>query len=151
MVVLCARRTEELERIKSNLIHSKWYNNSNSPIVMPLDLSDTYSLSQIVEKIISVTGHIDILINNAGITHRGTILSTNIDIHMKVMQVNYFGTVAITNGKKTEDSKLLKFYWFTYKPERRSTFSLLEIQRNVDFVSGTITKKNNRKERERAN
>lgn len=67
---------------------------------MPLDLSDIDCIPEIVTKIISNIGQIDILINNAGITHRGTILSTNMDVNMKVMQTNYFGTVAITKGKK---------------------------------------------------
>lgn len=66
---------------------------------MPLDLTDIDSLPQIVKKIISITGHIDILINNGGVSNRGTVLSTGIEVHMKVMQVNYFGTVAFTKGK----------------------------------------------------
>lgn len=65
---------------------------------MPLDLSKIDSVSQIIEKITTITGHIDILINNGGISNRGTVMNTNLEVHMEVMQVNYFGTVAITKG-----------------------------------------------------
>lgn len=99
LVVLCARRKTELERVRTELLHSNTNSHSHSPIVMALDLSEVNSLQQTIEKIISITGHIDILINNGGISHRGTVLSTKVDVHMKVMQVNFFGTVAITKGK----------------------------------------------------
>lgn len=99
LVVLCARRKDELERVRTDLLHSNSNSHSHSPIVMPLDLSDIDSLQQIIKNIHSITGHIDILINNGGISNRGTVLATNVDVHMKVMQVNYFGTVAITKGK----------------------------------------------------
>lgn len=38
------------------------------------------------------------MINNGGISVRSDILSSPIDIDMKIMQVNYFGTVALTKG-----------------------------------------------------
>lgn len=66
---------------------------------MPLDLSNIDSLGEVVNKIIAITGHIDILINNGGISNRGTVLSTDLKVHMKVMEVNYFGTIALTKGK----------------------------------------------------
>lgn len=96
--MLCARRKEELNRVRTDLLHSHCYLNTHSPIVMPLDLSALDSIPDVIKKITSITGHIDILINNAGVSHRGTATSTNIDIDIKVMQVNYFGTVAITKG-----------------------------------------------------
>lgn len=71
---------------------------THSPIVMPLDLCDMDSLQQVINKITSITGHIDILINNGGISNRGTVLATSLTVDMKVMQVNYFGTVALTKG-----------------------------------------------------
>lgn len=54
-------------------------------------------------------GHIDILINNGGISFRGDINNTNIDVDMKVMLVNYFGQVAVTKGEN------LGFFLRTFK------------------------------------
>lgn len=87
-----------MNRVRTDLLHSNCYINTHSPIVMPLDLSEINSIPEIIKEITSITGHIDILINNGGVSHRGTIIATNIDVDMKIMQVNYFGNVAITKG-----------------------------------------------------
>jgi dehydrogenase/reductase SDR family member 7B len=41
-------------------------------------------------------GHVDILINNAGITHRSKILETSLEVDRRVLEVNYFGPIALT-------------------------------------------------------
>ncbi|VEN57570.1 unnamed protein product [Callosobruchus maculatus] len=97
-VVLCARRRQELERVRSDLLHTHYTVQTHPPIIIPLDLSDINSLPEQVKKILSITGHIDILINNGGISHRGSIISTNPDVDMKIMLVNYFGAAALTKG-----------------------------------------------------
>lgn len=98
LVVLCARRKDELDRVRTDLLHSHCNVHTHSPIVMPLDLSDLDSLPQVIQNVTTITGHIDILINNGGISNRGTVLDKNISVDLKVMQVNYFGTVALTKG-----------------------------------------------------
>ncbi len=47
---------------------------------------------------VSIYGHIDVLINNAGLSYRGLIVSTSTDVDYKVMLVNYLGQVALTKG-----------------------------------------------------
>ena len=47
----------------------------------------------------SLFGAIDILINNAGMSYRGSIEDTDIEVHQKLMTVNYFGQVALTKGR----------------------------------------------------
>lgn len=66
---------------------------------MPLDLIEFDSLPQVIKKITTITGHIDILINNGGISNRGTVVNTSLAVQMKIMQVNYFGSVATTQGR----------------------------------------------------
>lgn len=51
-----------------------------------------------VQKVYDMCGHIDILINNGGISHRGSILHTKIDVDKQIMSINYFGSVALTKG-----------------------------------------------------
>jgi len=43
-------------------------------------------------------GHVDILINNAGMSNRGTVEATKLDVHRQIMEVNYFGAVAVTKA-----------------------------------------------------
>lgn len=100
-VVLCARRRQELERVRNDLLHSHCLVPTHQPIVIPLDLCDTSSLSSHVNKIISIAGQVDILVNNGGISHRGTVLSTNIEVDEKIMKVNYLGSAALTKGTFT--------------------------------------------------
>lgn len=70
---------------------------------MVFDLSDTKSILNAAELILKHSGHVDILINNAGISYRGTIIDTGLDVDKKVMETNYFGPIALTKG--TWDSR----------------------------------------------
>ncbi|MBW2593192.1 MAG: SDR family oxidoreductase [Deltaproteobacteria bacterium] len=51
-----------------------------------------------VEKIIEVFGHIDVLVNNAGITQRSIFTKTKIEVFQKVMAVNFFGALYCTKA-----------------------------------------------------
>lgn len=71
---------------------------THPPVVVPLDLSDLNSLPDKVAKILKIFGHIDILVNNGGVSVRADVISTSVDVDIKVMAVNYFGSVAMTKG-----------------------------------------------------
>lgn len=72
--------------------------NTFPPVIVSLDLTDITSLPGKVAEILNIFGHIDILINNGGISVRSDIMSTAMDVDIKVMLVNYFGTVAMTKA-----------------------------------------------------
>jgi len=58
-----------------------------------------------------IYGGIDILINNAGISYRGEIIATNIDVDKKVMMTNYFASVVLSKSEcllKKERSNINK-------------------------------------------
>jgi len=63
-----------------------------------VDLADITSLLVKGEEAKALFGRVDILINNAGISYRGSINDTDIDVHQNVMTVNYFGQIALTKG-----------------------------------------------------
>ncbi|HEX8515436.1 MAG TPA: SDR family oxidoreductase [Bacteroidia bacterium] len=92
-VVLSARRTEELERVRkaAGLTDTDY-------LILPIDLADTSKASELTEKIISAFGRIDILINNGGVSQRALTKDTSLETDRKVMEVNFFGTVAITKS-----------------------------------------------------
>lgn len=69
------------------------------PIVLPLDLTDINNLKDEVSKAIMVHDRIDILINNAGISYRGEVIDTNVDVDIKVMLLNYFSQIALNKSK----------------------------------------------------
>jgi short-subunit dehydrogenase len=61
LLILSARRTEELERVKNNCTDPE-----ESVKILPLDLSDTDSLPQKADEALALYGHVDMLINNGG-------------------------------------------------------------------------------------
>lgn len=66
--------------------------------MLPLDLTNLDAAASKVETAIGFHGCIDVLINNGGISSRGNVRDTLLDVHTKVMNVNYFGQVALTKG-----------------------------------------------------
>ncbi|XP_066546005.1 dehydrogenase/reductase SDR family member 7B-like, partial [Amia ocellicauda] len=69
-----------------------------TPSTVTFDLSDTETVASAAEEIVKCHGHVDILINNAGISYRGTILDTAVDVDKEVMDINYFGPIALTKA-----------------------------------------------------
>ena len=91
-LVLSARRTEELERVKGNCVAA-----AQSHIkILPVDLAQPSTLQLSTEAAIQLFGHIDILINNGGISQRSLAKDTLIDVDRKIMEVDYFGSIALT-------------------------------------------------------
>lgn len=91
-LIISSRRIEELERVKAACkgIYA------NEIKIIPLDLSDSSSLEKKTKEAISQYGYIDILINNGGISHRATVLDSNMDVYRKIMEVDYFGPIQLS-------------------------------------------------------
>lgn len=92
-IVLSARRKEELERVQK----SAKLDNDNS-LILPLDLGDTSEIQSITSQIIDKFGRIDVLVNNGGISQRSLTKDTPVEIDRKVMEINFFGTIAVTKA-----------------------------------------------------
>jgi len=89
-LVLSARSEDKLQQLKQQLPNSEQHR------VVVLDLADIEDSSEQVNAVIDEIGSIDILINNAGVSVRSTAQETQLAVHRKVMEVNYFGTIAMT-------------------------------------------------------
>ncbi len=91
-LILSARRIEELERVKSNCAKD-----AQADIrVLAVDLSAPDTLEPLTRSAIQLFGHIDILINNGGISQRSMVQETSMDVYRRIMEVNFFGAVALT-------------------------------------------------------
>lgn len=73
---------------------------SFSPEILLMDLMNYNNMREPVAKGLKLFGKVDILINNAGVSYRGEISSTQIQVDERVMAVNYFGQIALIKGKK---------------------------------------------------
>lgn len=91
-LILSARRKEELERVKGNCSPAAQPNVH----ILPLDLSETSTLQLCTEAAIQVFGHVDILINNGGISQRSLAKDTLLSVDRQIMEVDYFGSIALT-------------------------------------------------------
>lgn len=92
LLVLSARRAEELERVKRNC-HGRDHH-----MVLPFDLNHTEKAPELAAKIIEKFDRIDILINNGGVSQRATAVETSIELNRKIMEVNFFSAVALTKA-----------------------------------------------------
>lgn len=63
-----------------------------------LDLEDHVAIPEACESMLKVYGRVDVLINNAGMGARSVVRKTELDIYKKIMDLNFFGQIAITKG-----------------------------------------------------
>lgn len=93
-LILSARKENELQRVASE---SKKLGAGNV-LILPLDLARHDTLPEIVNTVLRQVGKIDILINCGGVSQRGKALDTPLEVDKRLMDVNFFGTVALTKA-----------------------------------------------------
>ncbi|EHQ30537.1 SDR family oxidoreductase [Mucilaginibacter paludis] len=91
-LILSSRRLAELERVKQGCKFP------DQVCLLPLDLSDTSSLTEHVATAIQLFGQIDIMVHNGGITQRSLVVDTDIEVHRRVMELDYFSYVVLTKA-----------------------------------------------------
>ena len=62
------------------------------------DVTDAGACREAIAIVCETLGGIDLLINNAGMTHRSAFLDTDPAVIRKVMEVNYLGSINITSA-----------------------------------------------------
>jgi short-subunit dehydrogenase len=91
-LILSARNTEGLQNVFETL------HNKEQHLVLPLDLAVSEHFPELAEKAYHHFGQIDILINNGGVSQRSSVSETPIEIDRKIMEINYFGNIALTKA-----------------------------------------------------
>lgn len=61
--------------------------------ILALDVDDDASVAQAFEQALKEHGHIDVLVNNAGIGGPGTVDETPLNAFRRIMETNYFGAL----------------------------------------------------------
>jgi NAD(P)-dependent dehydrogenase (short-subunit alcohol dehydrogenase family) len=67
-------------------------------LALPCDVIDEQACRSAMQKIDESFGGIDVLINNAGITHRSAFAKTQMQVFRQVMEVNFFGALHCTQA-----------------------------------------------------
>jgi len=98
-VILASRSLELLQLLRDELIDIGKLDNSSEhydPEIVSLDLEKIETLKDKYNEALAIFGHIDILINNAGLSNRGDCLETEIEVYTRLMTINYLGVVELT-------------------------------------------------------
>ncbi len=66
--------------------------------LVPLDLADGGGLPDCAKRALAKFGTLDMLIHCAGVSQRGLAEETCLDVDRRLMEINYFGTVALTKA-----------------------------------------------------
>ncbi len=91
-LVLSSRRTDELERVRHGCERPDDHH------VVALDLGRAETFPALVAQVLARCGVIDVLVNNGGVSQRARATDTTAAIERVLMEVNYFGPVALTKA-----------------------------------------------------
>ncbi|GHB77921.1 SDR family oxidoreductase [Persicitalea jodogahamensis] len=92
-LVLSARRADELERVKAATTLP-----ADNVLVLPMDVTDFGLAPVSAAKVIARFGRIDMMVHNAGISQRSFVKDTSLEVYQKLMDVDFFSTVALTKA-----------------------------------------------------
>ena len=91
LLVLSARNEEELNNLNTQL-------KGDNHLVLPLDLMEPDTFERLTSQVISKFEKIDYLFNSGGVSQRSEVHETSLEIDRKLMEVNYFGNIALTKA-----------------------------------------------------
>lgn len=92
-VVVTARRQERLNQLVTGLAA-----HPGERLALPGNIADPAFSTALVDQTIAHFGHIDILINNAGMGHRGPLADLPLADVRRIFDVNVFGLLALTQA-----------------------------------------------------
>lgn len=93
-LILSSRQEQALLDLRDKcLAHGS---DMESILVLPLDITDQASLDDKFSTALSFAGRIDLLLNNAGVSQRSTLLTTDMATYRDLFEVNVFGQIALT-------------------------------------------------------
>ncbi|MGH9104848.1 MAG: SDR family oxidoreductase [Acidimicrobiales bacterium] len=91
-VIATARRPEMAESLR------KVVDESPGVELMALDVTSDESVDSCIGSILDERGRIDLLVNNAGAGHRGTLEQLTVGELSQVMELNFFGVARVTKA-----------------------------------------------------
>ncbi|HKO55765.1 MAG TPA: SDR family oxidoreductase [Thermoanaerobaculia bacterium] len=87
-VILSARNAAELERVRQACEEPQRH------VVKPLDLTDMSA----IDRAASEVGDVDVLVHSGGVSQRSLVQDTALATDRAIMELNYFGTIALTKA-----------------------------------------------------
>lgn len=91
-LVLSSRREGRLREVRDSLPEPARHR------VQPLDLGRPEELAEAARPVLDHFGRVDVLVHNGGISQRSRAEDTALEVDRRVMEVDYFGAVALTKA-----------------------------------------------------
>lgn len=92
-IVALDRDAAGLDSLHAELGSSGW-----ESLALPCDVTDATACERAVAAGIARFGGLDVLVNNAGMSHRSGFARTDLEVIRRVMEVNFFGAVHCTRA-----------------------------------------------------
>ncbi len=92
-LILSARRIDELERVKKNCRLPE-----EDILVLPLDVAQHDKVEAAAQTVLKTFGRVDILINNAGLSHWSKINDLSYEVLKQIMDVNFMGGAMLSKA-----------------------------------------------------
>ncbi len=89
-LILSGRNVAALEQVAQDC------GGGNRHMVLPFETTDTKALPNVVAQAIERFGHIDVLVNNAGISQRSLAIETVFPVYQKIIDVDLLAPIALT-------------------------------------------------------
>jgi short-subunit dehydrogenase len=87
-IILSARNGDELERVRQSCVAPERH------LVRRLDLTDMDDIAHAAAEV----GPVDVLVHSGGVSQRSLAAETDLAVDRAIMELNYFGTVALTKA-----------------------------------------------------
>lgn len=90
--ILSGRNVAELQRVATET------GAANRCLILPFDTVDYAGLADKVAEAIAFQGHVDVLVNNAGISQRSPALDTDLSVYQRIVDVDLLAPIALTQA-----------------------------------------------------
>ena len=97
-VILSSRREDALRKVAKEISEKLNLNQETTFDIAPLDLNDSNSFPILVKNVLDRVGTVDIVVHCGGISQRSLAAETSLEVDRRVMEIDYFGTVALTKA-----------------------------------------------------
>ncbi len=88
-VVLSARNVDKLQKVQSQLERPE------KSMIIPLDLEDSTNFVSLAKEVVEKNKKIDILVNNGGLSQRGEVADTPIEVDRRIWKSIILGMLRL--------------------------------------------------------
>jgi dehydrogenase/reductase SDR family protein 7B len=103
-VILSSRRQQALEEVTSTWNEAEQLR----ALVLPLDLGEPALIPGLAKQALAWKGKIDVVVHCGGISQRSLAIDTGLEVDRRVMEIDYFGTLALTKAILPEFARSIR-------------------------------------------